>query len=521
MTPKAVAQSKDEIELMARIGQSIKKIRLARGLSQVKLAKLLKISPSNINQIESGRRNLSLATISQLSQALKTPIIGTRSEVSLQIKGGRRLAGTVELNSAKNSVCFLLIASLLNRGRTVLNNLNQIEEVLRLLEVLKSLQVKWRWLGPNQLEIIRPAKLQLTDLNQAAAGRTRSAILLVGALAKEKQLELKLTGGCQLGLRTNTAHYLGLSQLGLTIDNSQPATSKVSGQLKSSRQPVVMYESSDSATGNLILAASQIAATTTIKAASANYQVQDLCFFLQKLGVKISGIGTTTLTINGLAKPARVDIDYCPLPDPIEAMTFVAAAVTTDSSLTIKSVPIDFLEIELLHLACMGLKFDQSPDYLAENGQSRLVDLKIKRHRGRLKALADKIHCRPYPGLNIDNLPYFVPIAATATGNSLIHDWVYEDRAFYYQLLGRLGAEILLADPHRVYVNGPTIWQPATINCPPALRPASIILVAMLAASGTSNLIGTYTINRGYYQVAERLTELGADIKITQTVLNS
>jgi len=239
--------------------------------------------------------------------------------------------------------------------------------------------------------------------------------------------------------------------------------------------------------------------------------VQEVCFFLETLGVQIDGIGTGTLTIHGLKEINR-DIEYTNSEDPIESMMFIAAGIVTHSHITITRCPIDFLAVELEKLKRMGLKFKTSPKYFSYNGGTVLVDIEI--FESKLVAPEDKIHPNPYPGINIDNLPFFVPIATQAKGMTLIHDWVYENRAIYFTELNRLGAEINLADPHRVYVTGVTKLKPAQVVCPPALRPAMIILLAMLGAEGTSVLRNVYMINRGYEEIAERLNSIGADIKI-------
>lgn len=166
----------------------------------------------------------------------------------------------------------------------------------------------------------------------------------------------------------------------------------------------------------------------------------------------------------------------------------------------------------------MGLKYTQSARYKAENGKTDLVDLTIHKHNGELRALADKIHSLPYPGLNADNLPYFVPIASVTKGRTLIHDWMYENRAIYYTELTKIGAQIELADPHRVYITGQTKFSKADVVCPPALRPASLLLIGMLAAPGISMLRNIYTIQRGYEDLAERLNSLGAHITVLHEI---
>jgi UDP-N-acetylglucosamine 1-carboxyvinyltransferase len=195
-------------------------------------------------------------------------------------------------------------------------------------------------------------------------------------------------------------------------------------------------------------------------------------------------------------------------------MFFISAAVTTDSEITIKRVPYRWIALELLKLKKMGLQYDLSEPYKAANGAIDLADLTVYRHEGMLRALTDKIHPNLWPGLNPDNLPYFVPIAGVAKGRTLIHDWMYENRAIYYTEMTKVGMQVELADPHRLYIQGPTKFSKADVVCPPALRPASLLLIGMLAADGISTLRNVYTINRGYEDLAERLNSLGAHIQV-------
>jgi UDP-N-acetylglucosamine 1-carboxyvinyltransferase len=167
-----------------------------------------------------------------------------------------------------------------------------------------------------------------------------------------------------------------------------------------------------------------------------------------------------------------------------------------------------------MKLEKMGLRIEQTDRYKAANGKTELVDITIHKHDGKLRAPVEKLHSLPYPGINADNLPYFVPIACVARGRTLIHDWMYENRAIYYTEMTKVGASVELADPHRLYVNGPTDFSAADVVCPPALRPASLLLIGMLAAKGTSILRNIYTIQRGYEDLAERLNSLGAKITV-------
>jgi UDP-N-acetylglucosamine 1-carboxyvinyltransferase len=174
-------------------------------------------------------------------------------------------------------------------------------------------------------------------------------------------------------------------------------------------------------------------------------------------------------------------------------------------------VPIEFLEIELAVLAEMGFEYTLSDEYPAANGRTRLVDLTTR--PSVLRAPIDKIHPMPFPGLNIDNLPFFAVIAAIAEGQTLVHDWVYENRAIYLTELAKLGVDVKLLDPHRLVIHRPTRFRAVELMCPPALRPAVVILLAMLATPGTSVLRNVYVIKRGYEDLAERLNSIGAHIE--------
>jgi UDP-N-acetylglucosamine 1-carboxyvinyltransferase len=162
----------------------------------------------------------------------------------------------------------------------------------------------------------------------------------------------------------------------------------------------------------------------------------------------------------------------------------------------------------------MGLKYSRGDAYIAENGRTHLSDLII--YPSELTAPAEKIHPMPYPGINADNLPFFVPIATQATGRTLILDWMYDGRAIHYMEMKKLGADMVLADPHRVYIQGPTPLHGALIKAPPALRPATILLIGMLAAEGESTLEDVYPINRGYENLHQRLRALGASIEAVE-----
>ena len=492
------------------IGRFISQLRKQRGMTQTELAKALKTSQSAVARMERGEQNFSLDMLSKISEALHKEIVtlGTGA-VNFRIHGGRKLKGSIDVRTAKNSAVGVLCASLLNKGTTTIRNVPKIEEVHRIIEVLQSIGVQVMWNDGNV--IIKPPKtFALSQLDKASAAKTRSIVMLMGSLMHHlKAFSLPYAGGCKLGTRTVRPHLFALEEFGVSI-TTKDDTYRVTVS-KRHAATVVLYETGDTVTENALMAAAGILEESVIKLASANYMVQDVCFFLEKLGVKIDGIGTSTLRVRGV-RNINLDVSYDLSEDPIEAMSLLTAAIVTKSSMTVKRCPIDFLELEMLKLEKMGFRYKRSKPYVSKNGRTQLVD--ITTYPSKLVALKEKIHSQPFPGINMDNLPFFVPIAAMAEGKTLIRDWTYENRAIYFTELNKVGANVQLIDVHRAYVEGPTQWHAAEHICPPALRPGMVILLGMLAAPGVSILRNVYSINRGYEDIANRLNKLGAKIEV-------
>ncbi|HSW99121.1 MAG TPA: UDP-N-acetylglucosamine 1-carboxyvinyltransferase [Candidatus Saccharimonadales bacterium] len=496
----------------AQIGNLIAQIRQERGLTQSEFAKRLNTSQSAVNRMEHGKQNLSLETLGRISDVLNKQLISLSGKaVNLRIDGGYELSGEIALKTSKNAAVGLLCASLLNYGVTRFTSFPKIEEVYRIIEVLQSIGVKIKWTG-NDIEIRRPEKLKLDRLDAEAARKTRSVLMMIGPLLHDyKEFKIPYAGGCKLGTRTVEPHLFALEEFGVGIVATKGHYEVTVKRTHPSR--VVLYEQGNTVTENALFAAARFDETTTIQSASADYMIQDVCFFLKKLGVKIDGIGSGVLKVTGV-RHIKKNITYALTEDPIEAMFFLSAAITTNSEITIQRVPIDWVAIELLKLHKMGVQTTISERYKANNGVVDLVDITVHKHNGKLAALTDKLHPNLWPGLNPDNLPYFVPIAGVLNGRTLIHDWMYENRAIYYTEMTKVGMQVELADPHRLFVIGPTKFSKADVVCPPALRPASLLLIGMLAAPGISTLRNVYTINRGYEDIAARLNSLGAKIQV-------
>ncbi len=495
------------------IGRLIREARDAKGWSQQELADVLETPIGVVERIETGQQNISQSTIEALASSLNLPVLRaiTEGSMNFRIEGPTTLSGEIEVRTSKNAAVALLCASLLNRGTTTLRGIARIEEVDRISEVLRSIGVDLTW-HDGDLVIRRPELLSPETIDKRAARRTRSILMFLGPLMHEfDEFRLPYAGGCDLGARTVHPHMAGLGKLGLSVlatDGEYQASVAKDG---ADEHHVTLIERGDTVTENIIMAAARTPGTTVIRNASGNYMVQDLCFFLQRLGVGIEGIGTTTLRITGV-DTIDEDVEYEISEDPIEAMSLLTAGIVTKSELTVRRCPVEFLDVELAVLDEMGQRLDMSPVYLSRNGKTRLVDITL--HPSTLHAPLDKIHPMPFPGLNIDNLPFFAVICAAAEGQSMIYDWVYDNRAIHLQKLGELGANVQVMDAHRLLVIGPTRWRGRTVETPPALRPAVCLLLAALAGRGVTNLMDVYVINRGYEDLPQRLNKLGANISV-------
>lgn len=497
-----------------KIGLFIKKLREEKGITQDEFAKALKTSQSAVARIETGNQNVTIEQLMKIGEVLKHNIVSIQDTIDFKVEGGRNLSGNITTNTSKNGAINMMVASLINSGTTTLRDIPHIEEVYRYKELLESIGVKIRWTHDDTaLEITPPKKLAFSKMDKEVAAKIRSFTFAGAFIHFSNSFQLPHSGGCKMGERTVTSHKYALDYLGITIETKEKYYEISSKEMHPGVIP--LYESSDTGAITAIIAASRIEGITTIKFAPPNYQVQDVCFLLETFGIKIEGIGTTTLIIHG-KKIINVDVEHYNSEDPIESMFFISAGIVTKSKLTIKRCPTEFLTLELEKLKRMGLLYSTSKEYLAKNNRTKLFDISIL--PSNLKAPADKIHTQPFPGINNDNLPFFVPICCFAEGQTLIHDWTWENRAIYFTELNRLGADIKLLDPHRALVTGIKKLRGAQIVSPPALRPTAIILIAMLAAEGSSLLRNVYSIKRGYADIAERLNSIGAKVTVIRGV---
>lgn len=410
------------------------------------------------------------------------------------IQGGKPLAGEVEINGMKNATTPILAATLLTKQPCIIDNIPRISDVEKMLEILQSLGSQVEWLDEHKARICNK-DVSLASLDKAAVGAMRSSILLLGPiLARFSRVILPEPGGCIIGNRPINTHLYALEKLGADISRANGYWQLNTKGLKGAR--IILPEFSVTATENALMAASLAQGKTVIRLAAAEPHVQDLCHFLQKMGAKIKGIGTHQLEIEG--QESLTGAEHRIIPDQIEAGTFIVLAAVTRGHIKIKNIVPEHQELILLKLKQIGLSFKEGEDWLEIMPSPTLK--------------AFKLQTMPHPGFPTDLQAPFGVLATQCTGSTLIQDPLYEGRMGYISELVKMGANAIVADPHRVVITGPTPLYGREIRSFD-LRAGATLIIAALVAQGETIINQAEVVDRGYEKIDNKLTALGADIK--------
>ena len=422
------------------------------------------------------------------------------------IQGGHSLHGNIKVSGFKNAVTPILAASLLTKEEVILHNVPLIEDVKKMIQIIVSMGVKVVWTDKNSLKI-DPSQLDPAKMDMKLVSAMRSSILLIGALlGRFGKVQLKEPGGCQIGSRSLEVHFKALAKLGVNINTDNGCYNLEKN--KAAEEEIVMSEISVTATENIILASVLNQGNIDLRVAAAESSVQDLCWFLAKMGASIEGIGTHNLTIKGVN--TLKGCEYYIMPDPIETGTFICLAGATRSKITIENTAPHFMALELEKYKEVGLKIDIEYSDLKANDNYQLANIKVN---GKVDLTAiKKLHDMPAPGFACDLIQPFTVLMTQAKGTSLIHDWMYDGRLKYVAELKKMGANIVVSDPHRIVVIGPAPLYGKEITSFD-LRAGATLIIAALVASGTSTVTNIYQVDRGYEAIDARLAGLGANIK--------
>jgi UDP-N-acetylglucosamine 1-carboxyvinyltransferase len=422
------------------------------------------------------------------------------------IEGGHQLSGTIRASGNKNAALALLPACLLTDEPVMLNNIPDIQDVRNTFMILQELGVELTELGQGRWRI-HAKQLKGTSLDQALAGRIRASFIFSGPmLAREGEITLPLPGGDVIGGRPLDTHMRGLEALGVHIDAVQQGLFRMEVRELRGAGYLLLQEASVTATENTVMAAVLAAGETTIDNAASEPHVRDLCQFLNNLGAQIVGIGTNRLTIQGVESLRGGE--YTIGSDYMEVGSFIGAAAVTGSDLTITNADPQYLGMINLVYRKLGVKWEVEGD---------AIHVKPARPLAIEPALGGRIpeiKPMPWPGFPPDLMSIAVVLGTQASGSVLLHDWMYESRFYFVDNLVFMGARIVLCDPHRVLVQGPSQLYASPHGVPsPDIRAGMAMVLAALCAQGTTTIHNIQQIDRGYEKIEEKLKSVGARIE--------
>ena len=416
------------------------------------------------------------------------------------ITGGRPLHGTVQPSGNKNAALPMMAACLLTEDPVILHNMPNIKDTQTMRQLLESLGLMVEVIGDSswrlQAKNIRPS-----DLDPDLCRKIRASILLAGPMvARFGELVLPPPGGDVIGRRRVDTHVLALEKLG--------AEFSINGffNFKAKRlqgADILLDEASVTATENTIMSAVLAKGTTTIRNAASEPHIQELCKLLNAMGADVRNIGSNTLEIEG--KDSLHGAEFTIGPDYLEVISFVGAAVVTRGEIRVKNAGVEHLSMIKLVLKRLGVDMTFVGDDILVGANQRLV---IEPDLGNAVV---EISVMPWPAFPTDLMSIAIVIATQSTGSILFHDWMYPSRMFFTDKLVSMGAQIVLCDPHRCIVNGPTRLNAEKLDSPD-IRAGIALVLAALSADGTSIIRNVNQIDRGYERIDEKLRSLGAEI---------
>jgi UDP-N-acetylglucosamine 1-carboxyvinyltransferase len=424
----------------------------------------------------------------------------------LVIEGGHKLQGTITAGGNKNAALKLLPACLLTDEPVTLHNIPNIADVRTEIEILKDLGVEIKQLGPGSYRI-HAAEVTKSDINGELASLIRASFVFSGPmLARMGRIRLPGPGGDIIGGRPLDTNIQGLEALGVTITVSEQGTFLMEAPQMHGAGYLLLAEASVTATENTVMAAVMAKGETVIDNAAREPHTQDLCRFLNKLGAQIEGIGTSRITIQGVDRLHGGE--YTIGADFMEVGSFIGAAAVTGGEIRIRNADPQNLGMIGQVYRRLGVCWHIDEEDIVVPGEQSLEVISA------LGGRIPEIKPHPWPGFPPDLMSIALVMATQAQGSVLMHDWMYESRFFFVDKLVFMGARIVLCDPHRVLVQGPShlYANPQGVTSPD-IRAGMAMVLAALCARGSSTIHNIQQIDRGYEKIDEKLIQLGANIR--------
>ena len=420
------------------------------------------------------------------------------------IQGGYPLKGEVTPSGNKNAALPMLTACLLTEEPVILHNVPEIRDVQTMRSLLTSLGVQIEVIGNHSLRVqarqVRPA-----DLDPDLCKKIRASILLAGPLvARTGELHLPPPGGDVIGRRRVDTHFLALQamQAQVAYDRVNHLFNIQAPKLRGA--DILLDEASVTATENAIMAAVTANGATVLRNAASEPHVQELCHFLNLMGSQIENIGSNTLHIQGV--PRLHGAEFTIGPDYLEVVSFIGAAVVTHSRLRIRNAGSQYLDMTRMVFGRLGATWQvEGDDLILQTDQEMVI-------KADLGDAIPTITVMPWPGFPADLMSIAIVVATQSKGSVLFHDWMYNSRMYFTDKLVGMGAQIVLCDPHRCIVNGPTQLYGEKMESPD-IRAGMALVLAALTAEGQSTIRNVSQIDRGYEKIDEKLRSLGAKIE--------
>lgn len=430
---------------------------------------------------------------------------------AFEIIGGKKLKGEIQPQGAKNEALQIISAVLLTDQKVTISNIPDIKDVNKLIELLGDMGVTIERLSKDTYTFeAKNINLDFfqSEIFKTKGGGLRGSIMIVGPLlGRFGKAAIPKPGGDKIGRRRLDTHFIGFEKLGakFVYDNKKEFFNVDATDLKGAY--ILLDEASVTGTANIVMAAVLAKGITTIYNAACEPYLQQLCKMLNRMGAKITGVGSNLLTIEGVDKLGGTD--HRMLPDMIEIGSFIGLAAMTESEITIKNVCYSELGVIPEVFKKLGIKFElKGDDIFIPSQKHYIIESFID---GSMLTIADS----PWPGFTPDLLSIVLVVATQARGNVLIHQKMFESRLFFVDKLIDMGAQIILCDPHRASVNGiDKKYKLRGISMTsPDIRAGVSLLIAALSAEGKSTIFNIEQIERGYQDIDTRLRALGADIK--------
>lgn len=417
---------------------------------------------------------------------------------AFKVTGGKEISGVLEVEGAKNAALPIMIATLIEKGTYILKNVPNLMDIRTLVKLLESLGLKIEKLDDHTYKIVNEGLTNLVA-GYELVKKMRASFLVMGAmLAHEKKAKVSLPGGCAIGARPIDLHLKGFESLGVKLNIDHGYVDAVADELKGGI--IILDFPSVGATENIVMAAVKAKGTTILENAAREPEIEDLCNFLNDMGAKISGVGTSKLVIEGVEK--LYPCEHTIIPDRIVAGTFIIASVMFDGKIEVRGVIKEHIGSFLMKLDEMGVKFQIDGNNLKV--LSKLSDLKPV-----------KVTTMPHPGFPTDLQSPIMTLMCLINGTSEVKETVFENRFMHVPELNRMGAKIDI-NSNAATINGVENFSSAEVMASD-LRAGACLILAALKAEGVSIVNRIYHVDRGYENLELKLKELGADIERIKT----